>query len=133
MRDTAPKINGKAIFKTANGRVMDENGNGIEGLIAQDIVWPPYAVSAEDYLAMKRQEADLTASLDAWQGYRNDTLGDLRNRHEDGDNPMSKDDMRDALERLEASKPERLTAPESQTAPISVEADAAPNAFPELN
>ncbi|MEL6922383.1 MAG: hypothetical protein AAFO77_15455 [Pseudomonadota bacterium] len=105
MRSEAPKIDGKAIFRTANGRIMDEDGKELDGLIAEDIIWPSNAVSAENYVALRTQEADLRASLDAWHGYRNDMLGDLRNRFEDRDTPMSKDDMRDALRDIERAQP----------------------------
>lgn len=132
MRANAPKIDGKAIFKASDGRVIDEDGNVVIGILADDIVWPPNAASADEYLIAKRAAEDAQAALDAWRGYRQDTLGDLRNRYEEGDNPMTKDEMRDALEQLETSKPARLTQPETQAPSIAAQADTVPTMFPEL-
>lgn len=109
MRNRAPKIDGKAVFRYADGRVMDEDGNEIDPIIAAGIIWPDSAPTAEDYFAGVDRESGLRASLDDWQVYRNGTLGDVRNRHEDRDNPMSKEDMRDALKKIERAAPAMVT------------------------
>ncbi len=106
MRDRAPKIDGKAVFRYADGRVVDEDGNEIDGVIAAGIIWPDDTPSAEDYFASVKREGDLAAKLDDWQAYRNDTLGDIRNRYDDRENPMSKDDLRDDIEIIDSGAPD---------------------------
>lgn len=109
MRTNAPKVDGKAIFKASDGRVIDEDGNEVVGILANDIVWPPNSASADEYLTAKGAADEARAALDAWRGYRQDALGDLRNRYEDGDNPMTKDEMRDALEQIEHTQPKLIS------------------------
>lgn len=130
MRDAAPKIDGMAVFRTEDGRVIDEEGNEVSNLMADDIVWPPNAVSAEDYLAVMTDAAHLQASLDAWQGYRNDTLGDLRDRHEDRDNPMDKDAMRGALQEIERAQPDAIAQASNPDLPDQPEIALNQSAFP---
>ncbi|MEM6887563.1 MAG: hypothetical protein AAGA74_02235 [Pseudomonadota bacterium] len=132
MRTNAPKVDGKAIFKTTDGRVIDEDGNEVVGLLADDIVWPPNAAGADKYLTAKRAAVDARAALDAWRGYRQDKLGDLRNRYEDGDNPMTKDEMRDALEQIEGAKPANVVEPDNDVGEASFTNETAPTAFPQL-
>lgn len=109
MRDRAPKIDGKAIFRYSDGRVVDEDGNEIDPNVAAGILWPDNAPRAEDYFAGVEREGGLRDSLDDWQAYRNGALGDVRNRYEDRDNPMSKDDMLDALEEIQRAAPATVT------------------------
>lgn len=132
MRANAPKIDGKAIFKASDGRVIDEDVKEVVGLLADDIVWPPNVASADEYLAAKRAAGDARAALDSWRGNRQETLGDLRDRYEDGDNPMTKDEMRDALEQIERAKPANVRDPDSEVSTTSFTNDTAPTAFPQL-
>lgn len=131
MRERAPKIDGKAVFRYANGRVVGEDGNEIDVVIAAEIVWPEGAPSAEDYFAGVARENALNEALDEWNTYRNDTLGNIRHRHDDRENPMTKDDIREALDKIEELRPTEATINTS----VTQEAEAAPihQAFPEFN
>lgn len=118
---------GQPVFKTADGRVVDAHGRELPPEIAAGIIWPPGAPSAEDYFDAKDQRVATDALLDDWRGYRNDTLGGLRDRHSDRDDPMTKDEMRDALRKIQESAPRSKTVeiaePESsplQSASLSV-------------
>lgn len=64
MRDRAPKIDGKAVFRYADGSVVDEDGNEVDPIIAAEIIWPDNAPSAEDYFAGVERESDMRASLE---------------------------------------------------------------------
>lgn len=64
MRANAPRVDGKAIFKARNGRVIDEDGNEVVGILAGDIVWPPNAASADEFLTAKGAADDARAALD---------------------------------------------------------------------
>lgn len=132
MLDRAPKINGKAVFRYADGRVVDEEGNEIDAAIAAGIIWPEDAPSAEDYFAGLEREDDLRASLDDWQDYRNDALGGIRDRYDDRDNPISKGDMLEALEGIEAARP---AEPSLSVGEVSMKSAAhlTPAAFPDMN
>lgn len=106
MCDRAPKIDGKAVFRYADGRVVDEDGNEIDAVIAAGIVWPDDAVSAERFFAAMEQEHSLRSSLGAWYAYRNETLGGIRDRYDDRDTPMSKDELRDAIKDIQSTAPD---------------------------
>lgn len=109
MRDKAPKIDGKAVFPTSDGRVVDEDGIEIMGVDVADINWPEGSVSAEAYEVALDHESALQSELSDWTNYRNDTLGEIRNRHEDGENPTSKEQMEQDLQTIQSTT-ERLTA-----------------------
>ena len=106
MRDRAPKIDGKAVFRYADGRVVDEDGNEIDPALAAAIIWPSDAATADDYFAGMAREEALRVALAEWLAYRYGTLGEVRNRFEDRDNPMSKDDLEDAIEEIEKDAPD---------------------------
>lgn len=130
MRSRAPKIDGKAVFRYADGRVVDEDGDEIDAVIAASIIWPADAPSAEDYFAGIERENELRGSLEEWQNYRNDALGDIRNRYEDRDNPMSKDDLRDAMTKIAEDAPSNPLAASSElaaTTPVVSSAVAVPS------
>lgn len=96
---------GQPVFRTADGRAVNARGEELPLEIADGIIWPPNAPSEEDYFSARDQRSDLAAQLENWRIYRNDTLGDLRDRYDDRDNPMSKDDLRDALDAIERATP----------------------------
>lgn len=124
--------NGSPVFRYADGRVVDANGEAIPIEIADGIMWPENAPSAEDYFAAKQVQSDLNDQRNDWSAYRNDVLGDVRNRHDDEDNPMSKDGMRDALDGIETSRPAPFAQSWSQGG-IEAKTAPMPQAFPEFN
>jgi len=101
----AKTLDGKPVFRTADGRVVNADGEQLPPEIAAGIQWPANAPNAEDYFAAKQRQGELIAGLEEWQGYRNDTLGGIRDRYEDRENPMSKDDLRAAQDAIEQSTP----------------------------
>jgi hypothetical protein len=102
MQTSAPKgPDGKPVFRYADGRVVNADGEDLPPEIAEGIQWPDDAPSARHYFAAKRQRDDLAVHLDNLHTYRNDVLGDIRDRYDDRENPMSEDDMRDALQTIE--------------------------------
>lgn len=106
MRSRAPKVDGLAVFRYADGRVVDENGNEIDEAIGAGIIWPDDVPTAEDYFASVEREAELSEALSEWENYRNDTLGYIRHRYDDRDNPNTMDAMREYIEAIEQSAPE---------------------------
>mgnify|MGYP001797201881 CR=1 FL=1 len=130
MRDRAPRVDGKAIFRYADGRVVDEDSNEIDATIAAGIIWPEDAPSAEDYFAGVERENALWTALDEWQAYRDVTLGGIRDSYDDRDNPMTKDDMQKALQDIAVTAPSNPLAQSSEhlaSAPLQASAVAVPS------
>jgi len=69
--------------------------------------------------------------LNEWHIYRNDVLGDIRDRYETDDPAMSKGDLEDALEGIEEARPDAVSAEIAHEAtPMAV--SATPSAFPTI-
>ncbi|MGH1417093.1 MAG: hypothetical protein ACRBB0_26655 [Pelagimonas sp.] len=133
-RRAAKDPDGRPVFRYADGRVVDANDEELPPEIAAGIQWPDNAPTAEDYFIAKSRRNDLAAHLEELQSYRNDVLGNIRHRYDDRDNPMSKEDIREALEEIETSSPnfvglnrtgENLGAPNA----LVVSASLIPNAL----
>ena len=122
---------GQLVFKTADGRVVNADGKELPLEIAEGIIWPPNAPSAEAYFGTREQRSELTTQLAAWQGYRNGALGDIRNRYDDRDTPMSKDDLKDTLDTLDAARPTPVSLETSQSSQ-EAELSSAPITFPKI-
>ncbi|MEM6381311.1 MAG: hypothetical protein AAF739_01445 [Pseudomonadota bacterium] len=123
--DAARGPDGQLVFRYADGRVVDADGRDVTPEIAAGITWPENAPSAEAYFAAKEQLNSLENELHQWRGYRTDTLGSIRDRHDNDDNPMSLDEMDDALDRIESTQPAIFALPAAEPEVI-----AAPPATP---
>lgn len=130
--DAGPDPDGAPVFRYVDGRVVDTNNEVIPIEIAEGIMWPDDAPSAEEYFGAKQEQAVLQDRQREWSGYRTDVLGDVRNRYDDADAPMSKDDMQKALDEIEQSRPTALTLNVAHDAntPAAV---PMPAAFPDFN
>lgn len=124
---------GRLVFLTADGRVVDADGEELPTEIADGIIWPTDAPTAEEYFGALEQHTAVTNQLQEWQDYRNDTLGDIRNRYDDRDNPMSFDDLGDAIERIQSNAPQASSFAPTAPSDISIDNAASPNhALPTL-
>lgn len=123
---------GQPVFRYADGRVVDEHNRELPPEIAAGITWPPDAPPAEDYFAAKDRLEALKAELDQWRVYRTDTLGSIRDRYDNDDDPMSLDEMDDALKRIEESRPESLALEEVSPTAAAVSVDPTPTSFPQI-
>lgn len=122
---------GLPVFRTADGRVVNAYGEELPAEIAEGIIWPPNAPSAEAYFSARDRRSYLRSQLEDWQGYRNETLGGLRHRYDDRDEPMSKDELKGALDALDAARPPAISmeaSPTSQEAALST----TPMVFPKI-
>lgn len=107
MEDAAARdLDGKQVFRFADGRVVYADGSEVNPDIAAGIIWSSNAPSAEDYFTAKSRSEALQDNLTEWGVYRNDVLGDVRDRYDSDDLPMSKDDLKDALDDIEQSAPD---------------------------
>ena len=73
--------------------------------LAEGIVWPDNAPSAEEYFAALDRQQQLEALLAEWSVYRNDVLGGIRDRYETDDPAMTKEELERALEDIERLAP----------------------------
>lgn len=120
---------GQLVFLTADGRVVDGNAEELPPEIAEGIIWPANAPTAEEYFGALEYQNALTQQLEEWQSYRTDTLGDIRNRYDDRENPMSIEGMNNALEAIDAARPLVIAAEASkpsQEAELSVSPASCP-------
>jgi hypothetical protein len=107
MEDSAARDpDGKPVFRYADGRVVYADGTEVPDDIADGVLWPDNAPSAEEYFAVLDLQRELEVLLNEWHLYRNDVLGDIRDRYETDDPPMSKGNLEDALEDIERLVPE---------------------------
>ncbi len=102
---------GNPVFKTDDGQTVYADGTALPPEIAEGIIWPPNAPSGTGYFDAKDRRTDGAALLADWQEYRNDTLGGIRDRYEDRENPLSKDDIRDAEREIEDIAPKISSLP----------------------
>lgn len=100
--------NGTRVYRDAKGAVRREDGSEVDDTLAATIVWRGDEPSYESFVQadatvskLEEQHSDVTA-------FRNDTLGNARNRIEDQDNPTSLDDLDDILNEMELAKPDIL-------------------------
>lgn len=87
-------LDGRRVFRFADGRVIDENGETLDADEAAGIVWKSDAPTAEEFIEAKRRRDDAELHLHELQGFRTD-LGEVRDRYEDADNPLAIEEMDD--------------------------------------
>ncbi|WP_415402426.1 hypothetical protein [Tateyamaria sp. SN3-11] len=100
---------GRPVFQHADGRVVYLDGSDVDPAIAEGIIWPDDAPSAEDYFAAQTQREALEDKRADWGTYRNDVLGDMRNRYDNEDPAMSLDDLRRDLDRIQRLNPANIS------------------------
>ena len=92
---------GTKVFRAADGRIMDENGNVVSTEDAAGIVWRDGAPTYEEYLAAKRRAEDVRNLVDDVRSFQTDVLGTARNRWEDTDDPITPEEMEKWRRRIE--------------------------------
>lgn len=106
MRADAPALpDGRRVFRYADGRVVDETGTLVSPELAEGVIWRDGSPSAEEYFEALEKRQSTSDLLEQWVTYRHDHLGDLRNRYDDRDEPMTKGDLKDALDDIRSKKP----------------------------
>lgn len=133
MEESAARgLDGNPVFRCADGRVVYADGTEVPDDIADGILWPDDAPRAEEYFAALDRQRELELLLNEWHIYRNDVLGDIRDRYETDDPPMSKGDLEDALDSIEELRPEQHSVVPTASLAQSA-ADISPSSFPKLN
>lgn len=123
---------GKIVFQQADGQVVYSDGSKVPDDIAAGVIWPPNAPSAEEYFALKSRQLETEAQLNAWDSYRMEVLGPIRDRMDDEDKPFeTTDDLRDALEQIEELRPSMASV--ETRSPKEAVLSSKPQTFPEFN
>ena len=112
---------GTVIFRDANGNVRDENGELIEGEELDGVVWKDDAPSYEDYMTRKQAIEDARQQIEALRRYQIDVLGRARDRMNDPDNPISREELdriqKDIEEQAQPAVKSRLEPDASEASP----------------
>ncbi len=85
--------NGVRVFKNASGQVMTEHGEEVKGQALEEILWNGNEPSYESFIAKKQEIEQAETSLKQWQTYQVGTLGRIRDRLTDENNPSKPEDI----------------------------------------
>lgn len=84
---------GTRVFRDARGKVWNERGEPVSDADAASIEWRGDEPAYEQFLEERESITDRATRLEELQGYRVDTLGRIRDRMSDHDNPPSEREM----------------------------------------
>lgn len=117
---------GTRVFRTADGRVLDEDGHEIESDELDRITWRNDAPTYEEYLRRKQAVADAQAQHDAWLHYQTDVLGTARGRLTDQDNPLSPEELKEIQQQIAERVPQSSRLQSVDPTPKAVPDDLEP-------
>jgi hypothetical protein len=104
MLDATPRWqDDQRLFRDKDGDVRDQHGKIIEGLAAEDVVWPEGAPTYEDWHAVEDRITATQTHLEDWQNLRDNQIAPAQDRMTDEDDPPTIEEMeamRDSLEAL---------------------------------
>ena len=92
---------GTLVFRDQHGNVLTADGEPVEPALAEGVIFPPGAVSYQDYQKRKQE-------LDDLQIYQIDVLGSARDRLNDPDTPPTKQELDEWEQRIKEEAPEML-------------------------
>lgn len=81
------------VFKDKHGIVRNERGEAVNDDIADQIEWRGDEPAYEQFLEDSESVKDRLTRLEALQGYRVDTLGGIRDRMDDKENPPAAEEV----------------------------------------
>ncbi len=115
-KNAARLPDGRAVFKDKDGNVWTEDGKRVDPKTTAGIVWPDGAPTREEYLERRR-------ALEELRRYQVDVIGKARDRMNDPDDPLSKDELKRIQKMLEETNPavgRREVAPDTEPEPANV-------------
>ncbi|MBU1211057.1 MAG: hypothetical protein KJ587_07275 [Alphaproteobacteria bacterium] len=132
-RDSAARLpEGTRVFRDKHGRVVTEHGDPLPDEKAAAIHWRGDEPAYEQFLEERESVTDRVTRLEALQGYRVDTLGRIRDRMSDENNPPTSQELQRFDREIKEKMPEpvrRELAPPAAQTPIvttSLTADDVP-------
>lgn len=116
----AKLADGTRVFRDARGNVWSEHGAQISEADAARIEWRGDEPAYEQFSEESESVRDRLTRLEALQGFRVDTLGRIRDRMMDEDNPVSEPELRDINRQIEQGLQQRkiVEAPAGASAPL---------------
>lgn len=100
---------GRRIYRDANGDVLTEDGQKIDGPELEGVVWREDAPSYEQIRAKRERIDELAERIEALRRYHTDVLGSVRDRLEDTENPPTAEELEE-IDRLIAEQEPKLRA-----------------------
>ena len=124
---------GTRVFRDARGNVWSERGQRVSEADAAGIEWRGDEPAYEQFLEESESVKDRLTRLEALQGYRVDTLGGIRDRMDDAENPPSAKEVEQFKRDIEEKAPAEVRAemPEKQAA-IPIQTASASLDMPKL-
>ncbi|ODA66590.1 hypothetical protein A7A08_02357 [Methyloligella halotolerans] len=129
--DSAARLqDGTRVFKDQNGQVRTEHGGKVSDLDAASIDWRGDEPSYEQLSAHRERVAGLNQSIGHVQEIQVNSLGRIRDRMSDEDNPTTSDELESFLPELDDAmadilKVETAISEEATAAPLAVTPDIA--------
>lgn len=90
---------GRMVFKFADGRVEDENGNIIDDALTQHIIWTPDMPTGEEFRGLQDRINRLEDAEREVLGIQTE-IGDINNRAHDNENPFTPDALQTQTDRV---------------------------------
>ncbi|MCV0370224.1 hypothetical protein [Filomicrobium sp.] len=97
---------GSRVFRDARGQVWNERGERVSDAHAAAIEWRGDEPAYEQYLEEREAVTDRVTRLEALQGFRVDTLGRIRDRMSDHDNPPAAHEIEQFKRDIQENMPE---------------------------
>lgn len=101
---------GTRVFKDKWGQVWTEHGQPLSEADSQDIAWRSGLPGYEAYVEDRDAVTHSVTRLEVLQGYRIDTLGRIRDRMTDQDNPPASDEMEQFKRDIQEQAPAEVRA-----------------------
>ncbi len=106
LTDEAAKLHpdGAPVFLDENGIAVRADGSPLSPDETDSVVWPEDAPSYEEYRDAKQAYVDAQERINAWINYQL-YLGDVQNRLNDPDNPLTSEELKQVQDDVEARIP----------------------------
>lgn len=125
LRRAAKLPDGTRVFRDARGNVLNEHGERVSDADAAGIEWRGDEPAYEQFLEDSESVKDRLTRLEALQGYRVDTLGGIRDRMDDKENPPSAEDVERFKREIHEKMPSEAKAELPSKQPVVVAASPA--------
>jgi len=109
IKENAARLpDGTRVYRDAQGDVRREDGSAVEDSLIDSIVWQGNEPSYEAFLEAQQKLTDMKQQYEDTNVYRNEVLGNARDRLEDEDNPPSVDEIDAILDDIETNMPKAV-------------------------
>lgn len=116
---------GTRVFRDARGNAWNERGQRVSEADAAGIEWRGDEAAYEQFLEESESVQDRLTLFEALQGYRVDTLGGIRDRMTDQENPPSSKEIEQFHRDIQDKMPTEAKAELASSQPVAVAASPA--------